>query len=160
MSVEWRPIPGFPLYEVSTDGQVRSLMRDRPHTLRPVSSYGYPRVVLYLGRRRVHKRVHQLVALAFIGPVPEGMEVRHLNGDRADAQLSNLAYGTHAENMQDRLRHGTNWHANRTHCRQGHPYNEQNTYVTPSGKRDCRTCRGAASRRAAERRRLQKQVAA
>lgn len=35
----------------------------------------------------------------------------------------------------------------KTHCPQGHPYDEENTYVTPSGVRQCRTCRKAALKR-------------
>lgn len=31
--------------------------------------------------------------------------------------------------------------AKKTHCPQGHPYDEENTYVTPSGSRQCKTCR-------------------
>jgi hypothetical protein len=34
-------------------------------------------------------------------------------------------------------------HAKVTHCPQGHPYNEENTYVTHSGGRDCRICHNA-----------------
>jgi hypothetical protein len=43
----------------------------------------------------------------FIGPPPSGQEVRHKNGDRADPRLSNLEYGTRAENIADAKRHGT-----------------------------------------------------
>ena len=35
----------------------------------------------------------------------------------------------------------------KTHCPKGHPYDEKNTYVTPDGRRECRTCRTEASRR-------------
>lgn len=35
----------------------------------------------------------------------------------------------------------------KTHCSKGHPYDEANTYVTPKGKRDCRACRRAASKK-------------
>lgn len=30
--------------------------------------------------------------------------------------------------------------AAKTHCPQGHPYSTENTYVSPQGKRFCRTC--------------------
>ena len=33
--------------------------------------------------------------------------------------------------------------ASRTHCPEGHPYTEENTYRRPSGSRACRTCRRA-----------------
>ena len=51
--------------------------------------------------------IHQLVMLAFIGPCPLGLEIRHINGDSLNNQLHNMAYGTHSENMQDAVRHGT-----------------------------------------------------
>lgn len=51
--------------------------------------------------------VHILVCQAFHGPCPEGMECRHLNGDRGDCRASNLAWGTRSENQMDRVEHGT-----------------------------------------------------
>ncbi len=53
------------------------------------------------------RRVHVLILTAFVGPCPEGMECRHLNGNRHDNRLSNLAWGTYAENTRDRIQHGT-----------------------------------------------------
>ena len=38
---------------------------------------------------------------------PAGMEVRHLDGNRANPALSNLTYGTPRENAHDRIAHGT-----------------------------------------------------
>lgn len=40
-----------------------------------------------------------------------------------------------------------------THCRNGHPYNAENTYVHPSGSRSCRACRNEGMRRISLRRR-------
>ena len=51
--------------------------------------------------------VHRIVMAAFVGPRPPGKEVRHLNGDGSDNRISNLRYGTHAENMRDMEAHGT-----------------------------------------------------
>jgi hypothetical protein len=51
--------------------------------------------------------VHRLVLDAFVGPCPEGMEARHLNGNSMDNRLENLAWSTHAVNMADKFRHGT-----------------------------------------------------
>jgi hypothetical protein len=51
---------------------------------------------------------HRLVAEAFHGPAPEGMECRHLDGTRDNNRPSNLAWGTPVENAADRRRHGTN----------------------------------------------------
>lgn len=51
--------------------------------------------------------VHQLVADAFHGPCPQGLQVRHLNGNPKDNRPSNLRYGTSMENAADRRAHGT-----------------------------------------------------
>ena len=34
-----------------------------------------------------------------------------------------------------------NWERKKTHCPQGHPYNEENTYFDSNGWRVCKTCR-------------------
>lgn len=43
----------------------------------------------------------------------------------------------------------------KTHCPQGHPYDEQNTYRSPQGRRHCRACGRANSKRRALLSRLQ-----
>lgn len=65
---------------------------------------GYLWVNLGRGRQRA---IHSLVAQAFLGTMPEGLECRHLDGDKLNCKLSNLAYGTQSENFNDRRRHGT-----------------------------------------------------
>jgi len=132
----WRPIPGFEgRYEVSDLGRVWTHVSNR--LMKPsLDSSGRPAVCI------AHRalRVHRLVAAAFLGPCPEGQEVRHLNGDRTDNRLSNLAYGTHQENVADAFRHGTHYMARqRTHCPQGHEYTAENTYEY-RGTRSCREC--------------------
>ena len=51
--------------------------------------------------------VHSLVMLAFKGECPEGLCIRHLDSDPTNNSLSNLVYGTLAENQGDRLEAGT-----------------------------------------------------
>lgn len=52
-------------------------------------------------------QAHQLMMLTFVGKPPCGQEVRHLDGAKLNNNLSNLRYGTRSENMQDKVRHGT-----------------------------------------------------
>jgi hypothetical protein len=44
---------------------------------------------------------------AFLGPLPPGLVRRHKNGIKTDCAASNLEFGTHSENVQDSLRHGS-----------------------------------------------------
>lgn len=104
----WRFIPGWPGYVVSDQGRVVSLRNKEPVVLKgSPGKNGYPRVSLRNGGATKYRNVHSLVMEAFVGPRPEGKEVRHLNGVSSDARLENLAYGTPVENMEDRVRHGT-----------------------------------------------------
>ena len=114
---EWRPIPSFDgWYEVSTLGRVRSWRTSGRHYLTRASSprilrpyvNQYQQVLLYpVEGKPVTRRVHALVAEAFHGPRPEGMQVRHLDGNPLNNISDNLRYGTVSENQRDRVRHGT-----------------------------------------------------
>ena len=71
------------------------------------TSTGYPTVRLSHDGRSVGVNVHRLVANAFLGPRPDGLETRHLDGNQMNCRANNLAYGTHQENGEDKVRHGT-----------------------------------------------------
>lgn len=153
---QWRPVIGFDGYEVSNLGRIMSFRRHvRPYLMRGAlkSPDGYRMVQLRDGISGGRLRlVHCLVAEAFIGPRPEGSQVRHLDGDKSNNIVSNLTYGTASENAYDQVRHGVHHVARRTHCPQGHEYSPQNTYIHKLGGRRCRICVLAANRRARERR--------
>jgi len=52
--------------------------------------------------------VNRLVLETFCGSQPH-KQTRHLNGVKTDNRISNLKWGTAAENAEDRIRHGTAW---------------------------------------------------
>lgn len=114
----WWPIEGFPMYEVSDLGRVRSWQRmgrrrersEKPRLLKPhPGNHGYLTVGLRrLGSPRAHtKPIHGLVARAFIGPCPPGKEAAHENGVRTDNRADNLRWKARKENVADAIRHGT-----------------------------------------------------
>lgn len=116
---EWKPVVGYEgFYLASNMGRVKGVSRDVPSVsqMRRVAgillkmhrhSAGYSVVDLRQLNVRVTKYVHRLVLEAFVGPCPEGQECRHLNGDRSDARLENLAWGSREEQAEDKRRHGT-----------------------------------------------------
>lgn len=143
MSEQWRPIPSLPDYEVSDQGRVltrKGAPRIRKASANVVNGYLYVTLRGPSGER-ITRHVHRLVLLAFVGPKPDDMESRHLNGNRTDNRLVNLAYGTRSENMRDKARHGTrNGPPPSRFCRRGHEKTGDNLYVSPKGFRYCRAC--------------------
>lgn len=124
----WLPIPGTDgWYDVSDRGRVRSWRLWRtPGGQRPgerakeprimegwTNNNGYPMVGLFLDGVLTHCQVHCLVLEAFVGPRPEGLIARHLDGDESNPALYDekgehrLAWGDWFENAADRYRHGT-----------------------------------------------------
>lgn len=111
-SEEWRPVPGWPGYDVSSLGRVRSVPRilGDGRTAGGVvlaqhrDGKGYARVTLSRGARSSVKRVHNLVALAFLGPRPRGMQVLHRNDDHSRNDIGSLRYGTPERNVRERTR--------------------------------------------------------
>lgn len=152
----WRPVPGFEgLYQVSDSGEVLSTprLRTRGGILKQYrNSKGYPAVTLHKNGKQRRYGVHQLVALAFFGPRPDGQEVRHLDGNPQNRNVTNLAYGTRTQNGLDRVAHGRDRNASKTHCAQGHEYTPENTRIYRGG-RVCRKCANDHRRRWYEARR-------
>lgn len=106
MTEIWKPT-WHEHYEVSNLGRVRSYRAmghientpiKNPRILKATVSrnFRYPSVCFQNKRRFVH----ELVATAFIGPRPVGMEIDHKNGDRFDARVENLEYVTHSTNQK------------------------------------------------------------
>lgn len=139
---EWRPVVGYEgHYEVSDQGRVRVAKRRYFGKIMSTTSVGdpYPALQLWRDSKPRVLRVHRLVLEAFVGPRPDGLLARHLDGDPTNNALTNLRWGTYSENGLDSVRHGTHPSAAKTHCPQGHAYDEVNTYQYGSN-RQCRPC--------------------
>jgi hypothetical protein len=82
---------------------------------------GFPSARAYLrihvkdseSRRKVLRDIHDLVALAFLGPRPAGMVINHIDGNKTNNVPSNLEYVTQKENIAHSYRTGTWWSAKR-----------------------------------------------
>lgn len=101
----WRDIPGYPRYQVSTCGRIRSVNyknSKKIKVLKPsLSSDGYLKTMIQRGDGSYHtSRVHRWVAFAFLGVCPPGFEVNHIDGNKENNCPSNLEYCTHSENIK------------------------------------------------------------
>ena len=111
---EYREIEGFPGYRVGDDSTVwtcRKFNRNPQGEWRPLKVYvgknGYPVISLQKDGRKYTRTVHTLILTAFKGPAPPNMECRHLDGNPLNSRLDNLAWGTHRENGEDMILHGS-----------------------------------------------------
>lgn len=159
----WCTIPDWRHYEVSTIGRVRSLDQTITDSLGRsriqrgrmkatwIDNGGYRRVELSEDGYRYGAGAHRLVALAFIGEPAEGQEVRHLDGDSLNNCLTNLAWGTHSENIRDTIAAGRyrNRNTEKDRCPEDHQYSG----VDSRGNRICQLCRTQRQREYMQRRR-------
>jgi hypothetical protein len=123
----------------------------------PRSDGHYLCVTLCVNATQIKRYVHELVLEAFSEPRPAPwMQGRHLDGLYLNNRAVNLAWGTPAENAQDKIRHGTSRHELSPECGNGHEYTPENTSVKPSGERRCLTCHAAGER---DRRRRKREAA-
>jgi hypothetical protein len=162
----WLPVPDYEgLYEVSSHGNVWSAPRATTPggILKPqkVNKWGHLDVSLCANGIVERHLLHRLVMEAFVGPCPEGQEVRHLDGNPGNNRWEpgdeettrraggNLIYGTRRKNVFDAVGHNTHFNASKTHCPRGHEYTPENTYVMYRRDRDCtsRVCRTCESDR-------------
>ncbi len=100
---QWRPVPRFPGYLVSSLGRVYSGRSGK--CLAPqASNKGYLRVALRRDGETHLRHVHRLVLVAYVGPCPDGHESLHHDDDPSNNRLTNLRWGTRSENRHDAVR--------------------------------------------------------
>lgn len=98
--------------------------------------FGYGVLVVNWKRWSAHRFAYSLL----VGPVPDALELDHLCRVPACCNPAHLEPVTHKENLRR-----ADWSGNRnrppaTHCKRGHPFDEENTVMRKSGKRMCRAC--------------------
>ena len=87
-------------YRVYEDGKIYSNLRNL-FLKQKVSNNGYPYICLYPKfARKKYFFVHRLVALAFIGELPSGLQVNHKDGDKFNNHYTNIEYVTASENTR------------------------------------------------------------
>ncbi len=106
-TIEWKDIKGYEgLYQINSDGQVRSLNRvimrnDKPWNFKGKilserrDSSGYAHVTFSKGKSF---KVHRLLYETFIGKLIPGMDIDHIDNNSYNNNLNNLQQITRREN--------------------------------------------------------------
>lgn len=96
-------IEGYNKYKITKEGEVYSSMWGKQNVLKPQkasqSKKGYYQVRLYHPNDKRDKKgrkigtlfyIHRLVYETFVGKIPEGKEIDHMDGDTSNNSLDNL----------------------------------------------------------------------
>lgn len=102
--IAWKQIESLP-YEVSDTGLVRRIETGR-HYKASLNKDGYRVVVFTICGKNIGRRVARLVAAAFIGPIPEGLTVNHIDGNKTNDTIENLEIVSLRENLAHATRLG------------------------------------------------------
>ena len=95
--MEWRPLPDMPEFSVNAYGRIC-----KTDTLQELRTYTNSRGYTIVSLNKKLKRVHRLVAQAFL-PNPEGKDmVNHKDGDTTNDCVDNLEWATSSENIKHR----------------------------------------------------------
>lgn len=86
-----------------------------------------------------HRTAYELL----IGPIPPGLQLDHLCRNRACVNPWHLEPVTQQVNLArgEGIKASVAGRLAKTHCPQGHPYDEANTIRGKNGSRSCRICR-------------------
>ena len=133
----WRkygdPIPSPPSIEERFWAKVRKTAGCWVWTGAKISS-GYGEMSVKGKPQYAHRLAYELL----VGPIPDGLVIDHLCRNTSCVNPAHLEVVTERVNIL-RGSGATAVHARATHCPQGHPYDEANTYRS-KGHRKCRTC--------------------
>jgi HNH endonuclease len=88
-------------------------------------------------------RAYRLLYELHVGPISDGLELDHLCRNKLCINPAHLEPVTHQENMirADAGKKTGALNRAKTHCANGHPYDDINTYWDSRGDRACRACK-------------------
>lgn len=98
----WKDIPDYEgIYQISNIGRVKSLKFNKEKILKNSVCRGYYHVILHKNKQKKTYRNHKLVAMVFLGHVPNGLNivVDHINNIKNDNRVENLQLITQRENV-------------------------------------------------------------
>lgn len=106
--IEWRVVPGYPRYLVSSNGEVLSLARKEKKLLKVyLDRYGYRTYTLYSKPKHPrYFKAHRLVALCFVPNPDSKATVNHKDGNKLNNHFTNLEWATVQEQIEHAVING------------------------------------------------------
>jgi len=118
---QWKALKQFPEYAISSYGKLKRL--------KPSKNKGHFAQVGFISRGHLNprwgylsfsfrrpgghgycwKKVHRLVYETFVGPIPLGKEINHIDGNKINNRLDNLETVTRQENIKHSYRLGLSY---------------------------------------------------
>ena len=96
----WKDVSGYEGdYQASTYGRVRSCKNGEWHILKTgIQTHNYYNYVLMKNGIKKTYRAHRLIYETFKGPIPEGMQVNHMDENKHNNCIWNLNLLTNKQN--------------------------------------------------------------
>lgn len=116
------PIPGLDGYLIDDNGTVWSNKAGQgnrwkePHIIKAwTDKKGYMHVTLRPDSGKKRFSVHVLMMISFVGERPANATISHLDGNPSNNHISNLAYMSHSDNVNQRWEHNTMIYGKKSH---------------------------------------------
>jgi len=107
-----------------------------------IDRYGYGQFLPAGGRKANNMGAHRWSYEHYVGPIPAGYQIDHLCRNRRCVNPAHLEAVTPRQNVMRSPIAPASVNAAKTHCKHGHPFDEENTQ-RHGGRRICKTCRRA-----------------
>lgn len=107
----WKPVPNFDAFEASSTGKVRRIRSCKGTPIQDITPRkgvdGYWRISIKQDGVRLCTTLHRLICQVFHGDPPSDRHcVSHLDGNKDNNSVSNLAWATYSENELQKRLHG------------------------------------------------------
>lgn len=107
-------------------------MNDCVESKKGITTNGYSRIKRNGKMIQAHRWAWELVN----GPIPDGLVIDHMCGNKKCVLIPHLRMITQQENIMA----GKHSIDNRSHCNQGHPFTKENIMIRKNGRRECAEC--------------------